>query len=154
MIILYGTSATQPIVWLSQTIQYTQAFNGPLSGTTRVTQYQKGKPIWIPLKQHNTSQFFTARMPFLLPNQQCQSTEGKKNNTICNCNSNHLQWYQENQLAARETYYPLGQRRSGHDLSAPSVDPDPRDLTDDPTDLCLQQSCLPPLPSAPTTRHS
>jgi len=27
--------------------------------------------------QHPTSQFFTGRMPFLPPNQQCQSTEGK-----------------------------------------------------------------------------
>ena len=56
------------------------------------------KPIWILLKQetvsgsgpyaslhlapdkqprqHPTTQFFTGRMPFLLPNQQCQSTEG------------------------------------------------------------------------------
>jgi len=24
------------------------------------------------------TQFFTGRMPFLLPNQQCQSTEGKE----------------------------------------------------------------------------
>jgi len=24
------------------------------------------------------TQFFTGRMPFLLPNQQCQSTEGKQ----------------------------------------------------------------------------
>jgi len=27
--------------------------------------------------QHPTTQFFTGRVPFLLPNQQCQSTEGK-----------------------------------------------------------------------------
>jgi len=27
--------------------------------------------------QHPTTQFFTGRMPFLLPNQQRQSTEGK-----------------------------------------------------------------------------
>jgi len=27
--------------------------------------------------QHPTVQFFTGRMPFLPPNQQCQSTEGK-----------------------------------------------------------------------------
>jgi len=61
--------------------------------------YQKGKPIWILLKQetvsgsgiswaicksaprskqtpcqHPTTQFFTGRIPFLLPNQQRQST--------------------------------------------------------------------------------
>jgi len=28
------------------------------------------------LHQHPTTQFFTGRMPFLPPNQQCQSTEG------------------------------------------------------------------------------
>jgi len=28
-------------------------------------------------RQHPTTQFFTGRMPFLLPNQQRQSTEGK-----------------------------------------------------------------------------
>jgi len=28
--------------------------------------------------QETNIQFFTGRMPFLLPNQQCQSTEGKK----------------------------------------------------------------------------
>jgi len=27
--------------------------------------------------QQTNSQFFTGRMPFLSPNQQCQSTEGK-----------------------------------------------------------------------------
>ena len=62
---------------------------------------RKVKPIWILLKQetvsdngisraicksaprfrqiprqHPTTQFFTGRMPFLLPNQQCQSPEG------------------------------------------------------------------------------
>jgi len=60
--------------------------------------YQKGKPIWILLKQetvsgsgiswislhlapdteprqHPTAQFFTGRMPFLPPNHQRQSTE-------------------------------------------------------------------------------
>ena len=30
---------------------HTHPFNGPLSGTTRVSQYQKGQPIWILLKQ-------------------------------------------------------------------------------------------------------
>ena len=28
-------------------------------------------------RQHPTAQFFTGRMPFLPPNKQCQSTEGK-----------------------------------------------------------------------------
>ena len=78
-----------------------RAFNGPLSGTTRVSRYQKGKPIWILLKQETVSgsgiswticksaprsrqitmpaphhSGFTGRMPFLPPNQQRQSTEG------------------------------------------------------------------------------
>jgi len=30
-------------------------FNGPLSGTTQVSPYQKGKPIWIILKQETVS---------------------------------------------------------------------------------------------------
>jgi len=33
----------------------THPFNGPLSGTTRVGRYQKGKPIWILLKQETVS---------------------------------------------------------------------------------------------------
>jgi len=60
-----------------------------LAGTRKV------KPMWILLKQetasgsgiswaictllqcqHPTFQFFTGQVPFLLPNQQCQSTEG------------------------------------------------------------------------------
>jgi len=40
-----------------------------LSRTTRVSRYQ------IP-RQHHTTQLFTGQMPYLLPNQQCQSTEG------------------------------------------------------------------------------
>jgi len=78
-----------------------------LSGTTRVSRYQKGKIskgktnldlleqemvsgsgiCWDICKsapqnprqahQHPTTQFFTGRMPFLPPNQQRQSTEGK-----------------------------------------------------------------------------
>ena len=32
--------------------------------------------VHIPACQHPSAQFFTGRMPFLLPNQQCQSTEG------------------------------------------------------------------------------
>jgi len=76
-----------------------------LSGTTRVSRYQKGKTrkgktnldlleqeivsdsgmCWAICKsaphtrqprQHPTTQFFTGWMPFLPPNQQCQSAEG------------------------------------------------------------------------------
>ena len=78
-----------------------------MSGTTRVSRYQKGKArkvktnldlleqeivsgsgiCWAICKsaphprqprQHPTTQFSTGRMPFLPPNQQRQSTEGKK----------------------------------------------------------------------------
>ena len=77
-------------------------FNGPLSGTTQVSQYQKGKTsldfteardsewqwhqlghmqVCTSLQTGNHAStpplsFFTGRMPFLLPNQQHQSTEG------------------------------------------------------------------------------
>jgi len=78
-----------------------------MSGTTRVSRYQKGKTrkvktnldlleqeivsrsgiCWAICKsaphprqpcQYPTTQFFTGRMPFLPPNQQRQSTEGRK----------------------------------------------------------------------------
>ena len=56
-----------------------------MSRTTQVSWYQKIKPIRSLLKQetvrqwhqHPTTWFFTGRMPFLLPNQQRQSTEGR-----------------------------------------------------------------------------
>ena len=83
---------------------HTHPFNGPFSGTTRVSQYQKGKTnldfaeardsewqwrqlfhvqVCISLQTDNhvstlPLKFFTGRMPFLLPNQQRQSTEGKR----------------------------------------------------------------------------
>ena len=80
-------------------------FNGPLSGTTQVSRYQKGKTNldfteardsewqWNPLgymqvctslqtdNHASTSPlsfYSTDRMPFLPPNQQCQSTEGNE----------------------------------------------------------------------------
>ena len=82
---------------------HTHTFNGPLSGTTRVSRYQKGKTNldftgardseqqWYQLghmqvctslqtDSHASTallKFFTGRMPFLPPNQQFQSTEGK-----------------------------------------------------------------------------
>jgi len=80
---------------------HTHLFNGPLTGTTRVSRYQEDKTNldftaardsewqWNPLghmqvctslqtdKLASTPPlFFTGRMPFLPPNQQCQSTEG------------------------------------------------------------------------------
>ena len=81
---------------------YTHPFNGPFSGTTRVSRYQKGKTnldftgardsewqchqlghmqVCTSLQTDNHAstpllKFFTGRMPFLPPNQQRQSTEG------------------------------------------------------------------------------
>ena len=83
---------------------HTHPFNGPLSRTTWVSRYQKGKTNldfteardsewqWHQLShmQFCTSlqtdnhastpplSFFTGRMPFLPPNQQHQSTDGTK----------------------------------------------------------------------------
>jgi len=81
---------------------HTQPFNGPLSGTTLMILYQKGKTnldfteardsewqwhqlgrgqVCTSLQTHNHAStpplsFFTGRMPFLPPKQQCQGTEG------------------------------------------------------------------------------
>jgi len=79
---------------------HTHPFNGPLSRTTRVSRYQKGKTnldfteardsewhrlghmqVCIALQTDNYAstpplKYFTGRMPFLPPNQQRQSTEG------------------------------------------------------------------------------
>jgi len=78
-------------------------FDGPISGTTRVSQYQKGKTnldlteardsewqwhqlgrmqVCTSLQTENHAStpplsFFTGWMPFLPPNQQRRSTEGK-----------------------------------------------------------------------------
>jgi len=82
---------------------HTHPFNVPLSGTTWVSQYQKGKTNldfteardsewqWHQLDNMQVCtlvqtdnhasisplKFFTCRMPFLPPNQQCQRTEGR-----------------------------------------------------------------------------
>ena len=86
----------------THTHTHTHLFNGPFSGTTCVSRYQKGKTnldfteardsewqwhqlghmqvcislqtVTMPVPHH--SSFFTGRMPFLPPNQQRQSTEG------------------------------------------------------------------------------
>jgi len=78
--------------------QQQHTFNGPFSGTTQVSRYQKGKTSldftevsgsgisWAICKSASRSRqinmpahhhpVFTGRMPFLPPNQQRQSTEG------------------------------------------------------------------------------
>ena len=88
---------------LSHTHTHTHPFNGSFSGTTQVSWYQKGKTsldfteardsewqwhqlghmqVCMLLQTGNHAStpllsFFTGRMPFLPPNQQRQSTEGK-----------------------------------------------------------------------------
>jgi len=83
-----------------QQVSHTHPFNGPLSRTTRVNRYQKGKTnldfteardsewqwhqpgymqVCTSLQTDNHASapplsFFTGRMPFLSPNQQRQST--------------------------------------------------------------------------------
>jgi len=92
---------------------HTHPFNGPLSRTTRVSRYQKGKTnldfteardnesqwhqlgriqVCTSLQTDNhastpTTQVFTGRMPFLPPNQQRQSTEGSRKSACSKCPS-------------------------------------------------------------------
>ena len=99
-----AASSHIPSVFMQFYIVRTHPFNGPLSGSTQVSQYQKGKTdldftgardnewqwhqlgdmqVCISLQTDNHAstsllKFFTGRMPFLPPNQQCQSTEGTK----------------------------------------------------------------------------
>jgi len=87
-------------------------FNGPLSGTTQVSWYQKGQTNLDLLEQQIESgggiswamcrsaprprqitmqaphQSFTGRMPFLPPNQQLQITKGMHTTSILTINSN------------------------------------------------------------------
>jgi len=88
----------------------TNPFNGPFSGPTKVSRYQKGKTktnldfteardsewqwhqlghmqVCTLLQTDNHAStppfhFFTGRMPFLPPNQQRQSTEGIQLKTV------------------------------------------------------------------------
>jgi len=43
--------------------------------------------------QQTNIQFFTGRMPFLSPNQQCQSTEGKDNKTLSIGQNSGENWF-------------------------------------------------------------
>ena len=102
----------------------THTVSGPFSGTTHVSRYQKGKTnldfteardsewqwhqvgqmqVCTSLQTDNHAStppfsFFTGQMPFLSPNQQCQSTEGiniksistyKKQIQLCNMQLNY-----------------------------------------------------------------
>ena len=97
---MFAIFMTRRFIDHTHTHTHTHPFNGPLSGTTWVSRYQKGKTNldftearhsecqWhlghmqvctvlqteaMPAPHHSV---FTGRMPFLLPNQQRQSTEG------------------------------------------------------------------------------
>jgi len=103
--------ATETHGWLAlaNLDTHTHTFNGPFSGTTQVSQYQKGRTNldfteardcewqWHQLghmqvctslqtDSNNASTppltFFTGRMPFLPPNQQHQSTGGNSYNLL------------------------------------------------------------------------
>ena len=53
--------------------KHTRPFNGPFNGSGISWAICKSERYAC---QRFTTQFFTGRMPFLLPSQQCQSTEG------------------------------------------------------------------------------
>ena len=104
--------ATETHGWLAlanlDTHTHTHTFNGPFSGTTQVSQYQKGRTnldfteardsewqwhqlghmqVCTSLQKDNHAStpplsFFTGRMPFLPPNQQRQSTGGNSYNLL------------------------------------------------------------------------
>jgi len=107
----YAISSYTPRLYLCNfvterllTHTHTHPFNRPLSRTTRVSRYQRGKTnldfteardskwqwhqlghmqVCTSLQTDNHAStpplsFFTGWMPFLPPNQQCQSTEGKQ----------------------------------------------------------------------------
>jgi len=86
---------------LRTTTQNKQPFDDLFSRTTWVSQHQKVKPIWILMKQgmirwqwhlldhtqiicislqtdNHASNSSLSFVQFLMPSQQCQSTEGKK----------------------------------------------------------------------------
>jgi len=89
-------------LYIVQVMPHTHCLIGPFTGTTQVSQYQQGKTNldfneardsewqWHQLghmqvctslqtDNHTSTQslcFFSGWMPFLPPNQQCQSTEG------------------------------------------------------------------------------
>jgi len=84
-----------------QASNHAASLNDLHSTSTWAGRYQNSKPFWILMQQemlemvvqtrsltraqlqsdhhHQNAniQFFTGQMPFLLPSQQCQSTEGK-----------------------------------------------------------------------------
>ena len=108
LVTFHGKHKSESSFILTVSHTHTHTFNGPLSGTTQVSRYQKGKTnldytgardsewqwhqlghmqVCTSLQADNHAStpplvFFTGRMPFLPPNQQCQSTEGSINNIL------------------------------------------------------------------------
>ena len=98
------TSSQSAASLVDKYITHTHPFNGPFSGTTQVSRYQKDKTnldfaeardrewqwhqlghmqVCTSLQTNNHAstpplKFFTGRMPFLQPNQQRQSTKGNR----------------------------------------------------------------------------
>jgi len=96
---------------VSYTHTYIHPFNGPFSGTSQVSRYQKGKTnldfteardsewqwhqlghmqvcTWLQTDNHSSTRplsFFTGRMPFLPPNQQRQSMFFARNSHFSQC---------------------------------------------------------------------
>ena len=111
LLLTYTHTRARSRVCVCKTRARARAFNGPFPVTTQVSRYQKGKPIWILLKQETVSgsgiswaicksapcsrqittpaphhSVFTGRVPFLPPNQQRQSTEGTGHSGLyCHC---------------------------------------------------------------------
>jgi len=52
---VFGRGIKRDSVCTVLVLTHTHPFNGPFSGTTRVSRYQKGKKIWILLKQETVS---------------------------------------------------------------------------------------------------
>ena len=99
---LFAVRQEQCGLWLPLLYTYTRPFNGPFSGTTWLSWYQKGKTnldfteardsewqwhqlghmlVCTLLQTDNHAStpplsFCPGQMPFLPPNLQCQSTEG------------------------------------------------------------------------------
>jgi len=102
ILITPATVKSEDLLSYTHTHTHTHPFNGPFSGTTQVSRYQKGKTnmdfteardsewqwhqmghmqVYTSLQTDNHAStpplsFFTGRIPFLPPNQQPQSTEG------------------------------------------------------------------------------
>ena len=100
--VIFHTDCEQYYSYSSYIHTYIHLLNGPFSGTTQVSWYQKGKTnldftgardsgwqwhqlghmqLCTSLQTDNHAStpplsFFTGRMPFLPPNQRSQSTEG------------------------------------------------------------------------------